>query len=131
MKQQSYQPLRFVYLLVALFAALLLIARPVMADEEQTAGDRAYSQGLEKGTEEGKKAGKEATWTDLTPTVPEVSELPKDIDDSNHEHYKDGYKDGYKEGYNEGWKSQHLVLTPVKVIWDLISYWLQQFFPSN
>ncbi|HHF7450942.1 TPA: hypothetical protein ACSBSN_001497 [Streptococcus pyogenes] len=42
MKQQSYQPLRFVYLLVALFAAMLLIARPVMADEGETPGDIAY-----------------------------------------------------------------------------------------
>ncbi|HEP1452942.1 TPA: hypothetical protein VB456_001587 [Streptococcus pyogenes] len=57
MKQQSYQLLRFVYLLVALFAAMLLIARPVMADEEESARDRAYNQGLEKGTEAGKTAG--------------------------------------------------------------------------
>ncbi|HER1381694.1 Uncharacterised protein [Streptococcus pyogenes] len=132
MKQQSYQPLRFVYLLVALFAAMLLIARPVMADEEESARDRAYNQGLEKGTEAGKKAGKEATWTDFTPTVPEVSELPNDIEGSdNKQLYKEGYTDGYKEGYNEGWKSEHPVLTPVKVIWDLISYWLQQLFPNN
>ncbi|HES2320073.1 TPA: hypothetical protein VNU18_001049 [Streptococcus pyogenes] len=46
MKQQSYQPLRFVYLLVALFAALLLIARPVMADEENDPWILGYKQGL-------------------------------------------------------------------------------------
>ncbi|HGH9736311.1 TPA: hypothetical protein ACJPD6_001497 [Streptococcus pyogenes] len=131
MKQQSYQPLRFVYLLVALFAAMLLIARPVMADEEQTPEDRAYSQGLEKGTEAGRKAGEEATWTDLTPTVPTDPETPNDIKDANKQLYKEGYTDGYKEGYNEGWKSQHPVLTPIKVIWDLISHWLQRLFPNN
>lgn len=63
MKQQSYQPLRFVYLLVALFAALLLIARPVMADEENDPWILGYKQGLTKG----KEAGKAADWTDLTP----------------------------------------------------------------
>ncbi|ARV00517.1 TPA: hypothetical protein VE770_001091 [Streptococcus pyogenes] len=132
MKQQSYQPLRFVYLLVALFAAMLLVARPVMADEEQTAGDRAYNQGLEKGTEAGKKASESAKWTDLTPTVPTDPETPSDIGETtNKQLYKEGYKDGYKEGYNEGWKSQYPVLTPVKVIWDLISYWLQRFFPNK
>lgn len=103
-----------------------------MADEGETPGDRAYSQGLEKGTEAGKKAGKAASWTDLTPPVPEVPESPNDIEGSdNKQHYKDGYTDGYRDGYNEGWKSQHPVLTPVKVIWDLISHWLQRFFPNN
>ncbi|HER5558725.1 Uncharacterised protein [Streptococcus pyogenes] len=123
MKQQSYHPLRFVYLLVALFAALLLIARPVMADEGESAGDRAYNQGLKQGTEAGRKAGESAKWTDLTPTVPEVSELPKDIDDSNHEHYKDGYKDGYKEGYNKGFGGSYPLLIPVQFIWGLILHW--------
>ncbi|HEP1534769.1 hypothetical protein [Streptococcus pyogenes] len=134
MKQQSYQPLRFVYLLVALFAAMLLVARPVMADEGESAGDRAYNQGLEKGTEAGRKAGKAASWTDLTPPVPTDSTIPQPSSDdaeSNQGLYKEGYKDGYRDGYNESWKSQHLVLTPVKVIWDLISYWLQQLFPNN
>ncbi|MGS7228889.1 hypothetical protein ACEN5P_07065 [Streptococcus pyogenes] len=124
MKQQSYQPLCFVYLLVALFAALLLIARPVMADEGTNSADAAYYKG--------KDDGEEASWTDLTPTVPEVSELPNDIEGSdNKQLYKEGYTDGYRDGYNESWKSQHPVLTPVKVIWDLISYWLKQFFPNN
>ncbi|HER5538067.1 TPA: hypothetical protein VK237_001459 [Streptococcus pyogenes] len=57
MKQQSYQPLRLVYLLVALFAAMLLIARPVMADEGESLEDQVYQRGLEKGTEAGKTAG--------------------------------------------------------------------------
>ncbi|ANC23197.1 TPA: hypothetical protein VB254_001152 [Streptococcus pyogenes] len=131
MKQRSYQPLRFVYLLVALFAAMLLIARPVMADEGQSLEDQVYQRGLEKGTEEGETAGKAASWTDLTPTVPTDPETPNDIKAANKQLYKEGYTDGYKEGYNEGWKSQHPVLTPVKVIWDLISYWLKQFFPNN
>lgn len=57
MKQQSYQPLRFVYLLVALFAAMLLIARPVMADEENNdPWILGYNQGLTKGKEAGKAA---------------------------------------------------------------------------
>lgn len=55
MKQQSYQPLRFVYLLVALFAAMLLIARPVMADEGQSLEDQAYQRGLEKVQKQGEK----------------------------------------------------------------------------
>ncbi|HHS7837449.1 TPA: hypothetical protein ACTQ2K_001449 [Streptococcus pyogenes] len=124
MKQQSYQPLRFVYLLVALFAAMLLIARPVMADEGTNSADAAYYKG--------QSAGEEATWTDLTPTVPTNPETPSDIGETtNKQLYKEGYKDGYKEGYNEGWKSQYPVLTPVKVIWDLISYWLQRLFLNN
>ncbi|HEP1422445.1 Uncharacterised protein [Streptococcus pyogenes] len=129
MKQQSYQPLRFVYLLVALFAAMLLVARPVMADEgDNDPWTLGYNQGLTKG----KEAGESAKWTDMTPPVPEVPESPNDIEGSdNKQLYKEGYTDGYRDGYNEGWKSQHLVLTPVKVIWDLISYWLQQFFPNN
>ncbi|HEP1463861.1 hypothetical protein [Streptococcus pyogenes] len=129
MKQQSYQPLRFVYLLVALFAAMLLIARPVMADEEEKdPWELGYSQGLTKG----KEASESAKWTDLTPPDPTIPQPPSDIKDStNQEHYKEGYKDGYRDGYNEGWKSQHLVLTPVKVIWDLISHWLQRLFPNN
>ncbi|VGV40098.1 Uncharacterised protein [Streptococcus pyogenes] len=131
MKQQSYQPLRFVYLLVALFAAILLIARPVMADEVTNSADAAYYKGKDDGEEAGKTAGKAASWTGLTPTDPTDPVPPSDIEESNHEHYKEGYKDGYKEGYNEGWKSQHPVLTPVKVIWDLISHWLKQFFPNN
>ncbi|HEP1954152.1 TPA: hypothetical protein VLM13_001015 [Streptococcus pyogenes] len=132
MKQQSYQPLRFVYLLVALFAAMLLIARPVMADEGQSLEDQAYQRGLEKGTEEGETAGKAASWTDLTPPDPTDPVPPSDIEGpDNKQHYKDGYTDGYRDGYNEGWKSEHPVLTPVKVIWDLISHWLQRFFPNN
>ncbi|MEN4256877.1 hypothetical protein [Streptococcus pyogenes] len=129
MKQQSYQPLRLVYLLVALFAAMLLIARPVMADGEQKdPWELGYGQGLTKG----KEAGKAADWTGLTPPEPTDPVPPNDIEDStNQEHYKEGYKDGYRDGYNEGWKSQHLVLTPVKVIWDLISHWLKQLFPNN
>lgn len=125
MKQQSYQPLRFVYLLVALFAAMLLIARPVMADgENNDPANAAYYKG--------KSAGKEASWTDLTPTNPTIPEPPSDIrETTNKQHYKDGYTDGYRDGYNEGWKSQHPVLPPVKVIWDLISHWLQLFFPNN
>ncbi|VGQ19285.1 Uncharacterised protein [Streptococcus pyogenes] len=58
MKQQSYQPLRFVYLLVALFAALLLIARPVMADEGTNSADAAYYKGQRAGEEAGKKLPK-------------------------------------------------------------------------
>ncbi|KGE60329.1 hypothetical protein [Streptococcus pyogenes] len=134
MKQQSYQLLRFVYLLVALFAAMLLIARPVMADEEvNDPADAAYYKGKNDGEKAGKKASESAKWTDLTPPDPTtIPEPPSGIKDStNQEHYKEGYKDGYRDGYNEGWKSQHLVLTPVKVIWDLISYWLKQFFPNN
>ncbi|HES4440869.1 TPA: hypothetical protein VOO69_001287 [Streptococcus pyogenes] len=133
MKQQSYQPLRFVYLLVALFAAMLLIARPVMADgENNDPANAAYYKGKSAGEEAGKTAGKEASWTDLTPTNPTIPEPPSDIrETTNKQHYKDGYTDGYRDGYNEGWKSQHPVLTPVKVICDLISHWLQQFFPNN
>ncbi|HGA4606625.1 TPA: hypothetical protein ACISSR_001352 [Streptococcus pyogenes] len=133
MQQQSYQPLRFVYLLVALFAAMLLVARPVMADEEANdPANTAYYKGKSAGEEAGKTAGKEASWTGLTPPDPTtIPEPPSDIGETNKELYKDGYKDGYKEGYNEGWKSEHPVLTPVKVIWDLISYWLQRFFPNN
>ncbi|HEQ0432942.1 TPA: hypothetical protein VDZ06_001235 [Streptococcus pyogenes] len=134
MKQQSYQPLRFVYLLVALFAAMLLIARPVMADgEDNDPANAAYYKGKDDGEEAGRKAGELAKWTDLTPPDPTtIPEPPSGIEEAaNKQHYKDGYTDGYKEGYNEGWKSQHLVLTPVKVIWDLISYWLKQFFPNN
>ncbi|AKI36423.1 TPA: hypothetical protein VNE25_001179 [Streptococcus pyogenes] len=123
MKQQSYQPLRFVYLLVALFAAMLLVARPVMADEEQTPEDRAYSQGLEKGTEAGRKAGEEATWTDLTPTVPTDLETPDDIEDTNKQLYKEGYTDGYKEGYNEGFGEHYPLLIPVQFIWGIILHW--------
>ncbi|HER5569205.1 TPA: hypothetical protein VO314_001277 [Streptococcus pyogenes] len=126
MKQQSYQPLRFVYLLVALFAAMLLVARPVMADEEQTAGDRAYNQGLEKGTEAGKKASESAKWTDLTPTVPTDPETPSDIEETNKELYKDGYKDGYKEGYNKGFGEHYPWLIPVKFIWGIILHWWEK-----
>ncbi|VHF67407.1 hypothetical protein [Streptococcus pyogenes] len=132
MKQQSYQPLRFVYLLVALFAAMLLVARPVMADEVTNSADAAYYKGKDDGEEAGKTAGKAADWTDMTPPDPTtIPEPPSDIEESNHEHYKEGYTDGYRDGYNEGWKSEHPVLTPVKVIWDLISHWLKQFFPNN
>lgn len=66
MKQQSYQPLRFVYLLVALFAAMLLIARPVMADEGTNSANTAYYKGQSAGEEAGKEAGQKASWTDLT-----------------------------------------------------------------
>ncbi|HFK6119286.1 hypothetical protein [Streptococcus pyogenes] len=132
MKQQSYQPLRFVYLLVALLAAMLLVARPVMADEENNdPANTAYYKGKDDGEKAGKKAGESAKWTDLTPTVPTDLETPDDIEDANKQHYKDGYTDGYRDGYNESWKSEHPVLTPVKVIWDLISHWLKQFFPNN
>ncbi|VGT81453.1 TrbC/VirB2 family protein [Streptococcus pyogenes] len=126
MKQQSYQPLRFVYLLVALFAAMLLVARPVMADEgDNDPWTLGYNQGLTKG----KEAGESAKWTDMTP--PDPTTIPESPNNYEETTYKEGYIDGYKEGYNEGWKSQHPVLTPVKVIWDLISHWLQRFFPNK
>ncbi|VGV66846.1 Uncharacterised protein [Streptococcus pyogenes] len=126
MKQQSYQPLCFVYLLVALFAAMLLIARPVMADEGESAGDRAYNQGLEKGTEAGRKAGKAASWTDLTPPVPTDSTIPQPSSDdaeSNQGLYKDGYTDGYKEGYNKGFGERYPLLIPIQFIWGIILHW--------
>ncbi|CCI63603.1 MULTISPECIES: hypothetical protein [Streptococcus] len=123
MKQQSYKPLRFVYLLMALLTAMLLIARPVMADEEDKDPWRlGYNQGLTKGKEDGKVA----EWTDLTPPDPEVPKSPKDIDDSNHEHYRDGYKDGYKEGYNEGFGGSYPLLLPVKFIWGIILHWWEK-----
>lgn len=58
MKQQSYKPLRFVYLLVALLTAMLLIARPVMADEENN--DPAYYNGKRVGENAVKEAGQKA-----------------------------------------------------------------------
>ncbi|VGU85892.1 Uncharacterised protein [Streptococcus pyogenes] len=126
MKQQSYQPLRFVYLLVALFAALLLIARPVMADEGTNSADAAYYKGKDDGEEAGRKAGKEASWTDLTPTVPTNPTIPQppshDVE-SNQELYKDGYRDGYKLGYDETFSERFPLLIPVKFIWGIILHW--------
>lgn len=91
-----------------------------MADEEDKDPWRlGYNQGLTKGKEDGKAA----EWTDLTPPDPEVPKSPKDIDDSNHEHYRDGYKDGYKEGYNEGFGGSYPLLIPVQFIWGLILHW--------
>ncbi|HEQ4398701.1 TPA: hypothetical protein ACQOJI_000798 [Streptococcus pyogenes] len=125
MKQQSYQPLRFVYLLVALFAAMLLVARPVMADEEESAGDRAYNQGLKQGTEAGKTAGESAKWTDLTPPDPTtIPELPSGIEEAaNKQLYKEGYTDGYKLGYDETFSERFPWLIPVKFIWGIILHW--------
>ncbi|HEP1502948.1 hypothetical protein [Streptococcus pyogenes] len=121
MKQQSYQPLRFVYLLVALFAAMLLIARPVMADEGQSLEDQAYQRGLEKGTEAGRKAGKSAKWTDLTP--PDQEPPNNDEETTNKKHYKDGYTDGYKLGYDETFSKRYPLLIPVQFIWGIILHW--------
>ncbi|EOX8275888.1 TPA: hypothetical protein VPF83_001190 [Streptococcus pyogenes] len=125
MKQQSYQPLRFVYLLVALFAAMLLVARPVMADEEESAGDRAYNQGLKQGTEAGKTAGESAKWTDLTPPDPTtIPESPSGIEEAaNKQLYKEGYTDGYKLGYDETFSERFPWLIPVKFIWGIILHW--------
>ncbi len=121
MKQQSYQPLRFVYLLVALFAAMLLIARPVMADEGQSLEDQAYQRGLEKGTEAGRKAGESAKWTDLTP--PDQGPPNNDEETTNKKHYKDGYTDGYKLGYDETFSKRYPLLIPVQFIWGIILHW--------
>ncbi|HES2080016.1 TPA: hypothetical protein VNS05_001457 [Streptococcus pyogenes] len=126
MKQQSYQPLRFVYLLVALFAAMLLIARPVMADEVTNSANTAYYKGQSAGEEAGKEAGQKASWTDLTPPVPEVSESPNDIEESNKGIYKEGYKDGYKEGYNKGFGESYPLLIPVQFIWGIILHWWEK-----
>lgn len=121
MKQQPYQPLRFVYLLVALFAAMLLIARPVMADEEEKdPWELGYNQGLTKGKEDGKAAD----WTDLTPPDPTtIPEPPSDIEETNKQHYKNGYTDGYKEGYNEGFGGSYPLLIPVQFVWGIILHW--------
>ncbi|HEQ4465087.1 TrbC/VirB2 family protein [Streptococcus pyogenes] len=118
MKQQSYQPLRFVYLLVALFAAMLLVARPVMADEgDNDPWTLGYNQGLTKG----KEVGKAADWTDLTPTDPET---PSDVGETtNKQLYKEGYTDGYKEGYNKGFGERYPLLIPIQFIWGLILHW--------
>lgn len=62
----------------------------------------------------------------MTPPDPEVPKSPKDIDDSNHEHYRDGYKDGYKEGYNEGFGGSYPLLLPVKFIWGIILHWWEK-----
>ncbi|HEP1183759.1 TPA: hypothetical protein VB226_001697 [Streptococcus pyogenes] len=124
MKQQSYQPLCFVYLLVALFAAILLIARPVMADEGESLEDQVYQRGLEKGTEAGKKAGKAASWTDLTPTDQEPPN--NDEETTNKKHYKDGYTDGYKLGYDETFSERFPWLIPVKFIWGIILHWWEK-----
>ncbi|HEP1296625.1 hypothetical protein ACEN5R_07560 [Streptococcus pyogenes] len=120
MKQQSYQPLRFVYLLVALFAAMLLVARPVMADEGTNSADAAYYKGKDDGEKAGKEAGQKANWTDLTPTDPVP---PSDDVESNQELYKDGYKDGYKLGYDEIFSERFPWLIPVKFIWGIILHW--------
>ncbi|HGW2926555.1 TPA: hypothetical protein ACVNFQ_001244 [Streptococcus pyogenes] len=127
MKQQSYQPLRFVYLLVALFAAMLLIARPIMADEENNdPANAAYYKGKSAGEEAGKEAGQKANWTDLTPTVPTNPTIPQppshDVE-SNQELYKDGYRDGYKLGYDETFSERFPLLIPVKFIWGIILHW--------
>ncbi|HEQ3712595.1 TPA: hypothetical protein ACKRBA_001119 [Streptococcus pyogenes] len=121
MKQQSYQPLRFVYLLVALFAAMLLIARPVMADEDNDPWKLGYNQGLTKGKED----GKDANWTDLTPPDPTtIPEPPNNIEETtNKQHYKEGYTDGYKDGYKEGFGGSYPLLIPVQFIWGIILHW--------
>ncbi|HEQ4658445.1 hypothetical protein [Streptococcus pyogenes] len=124
MKQQSYQPLRFVYLLVALFAAMLLIARPIMADEENNdPANAAYYKGKSAGEEAGKEAGQKANWTDLTPTDPEP---PSDIRETDQEHYKEGYTDGYKLGYDETFSKRFPLLIPVKFIWGIILHWWEK-----
>ncbi|VTT08804.1 Uncharacterised protein [Streptococcus dysgalactiae subsp. equisimilis] len=61
MKQQSYKPLRFIYLLVALLTAMLLIARPVMADEaDKDPANTAYYKGKRVGENAVKEAGQKA-----------------------------------------------------------------------
>ncbi|HEQ0481728.1 TPA: hypothetical protein ACNZD0_001542 [Streptococcus pyogenes] len=109
--------------MVALFAAMLLIARPVMADEGESLEDQVYQRGLEKGTEAGKTAGQKATWTDLTPTVPTDLETPDDIEAANKQLYKEGYTDGYKLGYDETFSERFPLLIPVKFIWGIILHW--------
>ncbi|VGQ27644.1 hypothetical protein [Streptococcus pyogenes] len=122
MQQQSYQPLRFVYLLVALFAAMLLIARPVMADEEANdPADAAYYKGKSAGEEAGRKAGESAKWTDLTP--PDQEPPNNDEETTNKRHYKDGYTDGYKLGYDETFSKCFPWLIPVQFIWGIILHW--------
>ncbi|HES0363994.1 TPA: hypothetical protein VNE50_001407 [Streptococcus pyogenes] len=90
----------------------MLIARPVMADEENDPWILGYKQGLTKG----KEAGKAADWTDLTPPD---QEPPSDIEEAN----KEGYKDGYRDGYNEGFGESYPLLIPVKFIWGIILHW--------
>lgn len=108
---------------MALLTAMLLIARPVMADEEDKEPWRlGYNQDLTKGKEDGKVA----EWTDLTPPDPEVPKSPKDIDDSNQELYKGGYKDGYKLGYDETFSKRFPLLLPVKFIWGIILHWWEK-----
>lgn len=124
MKQQSYKPLRFVYLLVALLTAMLRIARPVMADEENNdPANTAYYKGKRVGENAVKEAGQKANQTDLTPTDPE----PPSYDaESNQELYKGGYKDGYKLGYDETFSKRFPLLLPVKFIWGIILHWWEK-----
>ncbi|EPT8105542.1 TPA: hypothetical protein ACO0XE_001524 [Streptococcus pyogenes] len=112
--------------MVALFAAMLLIARPVMADgENNDPANAAYYKGKSAGEEAGKEAGQKANWTDLTPTDPTtIPESPSGIEEAaNKQLYKEGYTDGYKLGYDETFSERFPWLIPVKFIWGIILHW--------
>lgn len=113
MRRKIEKYIKWTVLFLTLFGTVLLISRPVSADQMVNQSERTdnvrvltdsdgYStnegRDREFGKQKGNDDGKNGYWSNVNRQ--EIT-IPKGID------YPDKYRDGYEEGYSEGWHKEH------------------------
>ncbi|HFR2972071.1 TPA: hypothetical protein ACHUAE_000932 [Streptococcus pyogenes] len=113
MRRKIEKYIKWTVLFLTLFGTVLLISRPVSADQMVNQSERTdnvrvltdsdgYStnegRDREFGKQKGNDDGKNGYWPNVNRQ--EIT-IPKGID------YPDKYRDGYEEGYSEGWHKEH------------------------
>ncbi|HER5543665.1 TPA: hypothetical protein VLL19_001295 [Streptococcus pyogenes] len=113
------------------FSAVLLISRPVSADQMVNQSERTDNVGVltdsdgystneyrdrEYGKQQGIDDGKNGYWPNVNrKEIP----IPRGID------FEDEYRDGYEEGYSEGWHKEHpfqgAIFDVFVSIWGVVS----------
>ncbi len=119
------------------FSAVLLISRPVSADQMVNQSEQTDSVGLltdsdgystneerdrKFGKQNGIDDGKNGYWPNVNRE--EIPIPAKGVD------FEDEYRDGYEEGYSEGWHQEHPLLGVVFDVFDLIWGAVGGFFGS-
>ncbi|HHD5094574.1 hypothetical protein ACOD6R_05365 [Streptococcus pyogenes] len=131
MRRKIEKYIKWTVLFLTLFGTVLLISRPVSADQMVNQSARTDNvRGLtdsdgystnegrdrEFGKQKGNDDGKNGYWPNVNRQ--EIT-IPKGID------YPDKYRDGYEEGYSEGWHKEHpfqgAIFDVFVSIWGVVS----------
>ncbi|HFS5623870.1 TPA: hypothetical protein ACHV1C_000590 [Streptococcus pyogenes] len=131
MRRKIEKYIKWTVFILTLFGTVLLISRPVSADQMVNQSERTdnvrvltdsdgYStnegRDREFGKQKGNDDGKNGYWPNVNRQ--EIT-IPKGID------YPDKYRDGYEEGYSEGWHKEHpfqgAIFDVFVSIWGVVS----------